>query len=121
MVKTYGLTHIAIAVSDVERAARFYANVFGAEAYFREAGRIHIKTPGCHDVLTLDETTPNVGKTGGVMHFGFRLESPDDIDEAVKEVERAGGKLKSRGEFSPGYPYAYVTDPDGYEIEIWFE
>ena len=21
----------------------------------------------------------------------------------------------------PGLPYAYVADPDGYEIEIWFE
>ena len=33
----------------------------------------------------------------------------------------AGGTLDRRGEFSPGFPYAYVHDPDGYEIEIWFE
>jgi len=26
-----------------------------------------------------------------------------------------------RGEFRPGLPYAYVLDPDGYEIEIWYE
>jgi hypothetical protein len=26
-----------------------------------------------------------------------------------------------RGEFAPGFPFAYVADPDGYEIEIWFE
>jgi hypothetical protein len=26
-----------------------------------------------------------------------------------------------RGEFAPGLPFAYVHDPDGYEIEIWFE
>jgi predicted enzyme related to lactoylglutathione lyase len=38
--------------------------------------------------------------------------SPGDIDAAVDEVERAGGKLLRRGEFSPGYPYAYVADPD---------
>ena len=25
------------------------------------------------------------------------------------------------GEFSPGFPFAYVNDPDGYEIEIWYE
>ena len=47
--------------------------------------------------------------------------SPGDIDAAVDEVERAGGKLLRRGEFSPGYPYAYVHDPDGYEVEIWYE
>ena len=44
-----------------------------------------------------------------------------DIDAAVDEAERAGGKLLRRGEFSPGYPYAYVADPDGYEVEIWYE
>jgi len=26
-----------------------------------------------------------------------------------------------QGEFSPGFPFAYVADPDGYEIEIWYE
>jgi predicted enzyme related to lactoylglutathione lyase len=36
-------------------------------------------------------------------------------------VEEAGGKLLRRGELSPGYPFAYVTDPDGHEIELWFE
>ena len=61
------------------------------------------------------------GESGGIVHFGFRLVSPGDIDAAVDEVERAGGKLLRRGEFSPGYPYAYVADPDGYEVEIWYE
>jgi catechol 2,3-dioxygenase-like lactoylglutathione lyase family enzyme len=30
-------------------------------------------------------------------------------------------RLLRRGEFAPGLPFAYVADPDGYEIEIWFE
>lgn len=68
MVKTHGLTHIALKVRDPERSLRFYEQLFG-----------------------------------------------------VREAERAGGKLLRRGEFSPGYPFAYVADPDGYEIEIWFE
>lgn len=121
MVNTYGLTHIAIAVRDAERTAKFYANLFGAEVCFRNAGKIQVKTPGCHDVITFDETMPNAGQAGGVMHFGFRLKSREDIDEAIEEAERSGGKLKSRGEFGAGYPYAYLTDPDGYEIELWFE
>jgi len=61
------------------------------------------------------------GAVGGVAHFGFRLVDPNDIDRAITEVERAGGRLLRRGEFAPGLPYAYVADPDGYEIEIWFE
>ena len=36
-------------------------------------------------------------------------------------VERAGGTIVSRGEFCPGEPYLFATDPDGYEVEIWYE
>ena len=43
------------------------------------------------------------------------------LAEAVAAVQRAGGSISSRGEFAPGWPYAHVTDPDGYDIEIWYE
>jgi catechol 2,3-dioxygenase-like lactoylglutathione lyase family enzyme len=121
MVRTYGLTHIALAVCDTERSFRFYEQVFGMKASFREDGRIHARTPGCHDVITFDQRAQGPGVGGGIAHFGFRLVSPDDIDAAVERAERAGGTLLRRGEFSPGFPYAYVTDPDGYEVEIWYE
>jgi catechol 2,3-dioxygenase-like lactoylglutathione lyase family enzyme len=110
-----------LAVRDVERSLRFYQQVFGVEAYFREEGRIHVRTPGCQDVITFDQHAPSPGTRGGVLHFGFRLHTPADIDAAIREVERAGGKVLKRGEFSPGFPYAYVADPDGYEVEIWYE
>jgi len=121
VIETYGLTHLALAVRDVERAYLFYQQVFGVEAYFREEGRIHVRTPGCHDVITFDQQGHGPGARGGVIHFGFRLHRLEDIDAAIQEVERAGGEVLSRGEFSPGFPYAYVADPDGYEVEIWFE
>jgi catechol 2,3-dioxygenase-like lactoylglutathione lyase family enzyme len=121
MIKTHGLTHVALAVRDAERSLRFYQQVFGLEAYFREEGRIHAKTPGCHDVITFDQHAAKPGESGGVIHFGFRLHAAEDIDAAVQEVQRAGGSLLRRGEFSPGFPYAYVADPDGYEVEIWYE
>jgi catechol 2,3-dioxygenase-like lactoylglutathione lyase family enzyme len=121
MVRTYGLTHINLVVRDAERSLRFYAQVFGVEEYGRTEGLVHTRTPGCHDVITFDEHSPGAGESRGIAHFGFRLVSPADIDAAVAEVERAGGKLLRRGEFSPGYPYAYVHDPDGYEVEIWYE
>jgi hypothetical protein len=47
--------------------------------------------------------------------------APGDIDAAVDAVLAAGGTLRERGEFAPGLPFAYVADPDGYEIELWFE
>jgi catechol 2,3-dioxygenase-like lactoylglutathione lyase family enzyme len=72
-------------------------------------------------VLAFERNVQGSGTVGGITHFGFRLKRPEDIALAVAEVERAGGKVLRKGEFSPGFPFAYVHDPDGYEIEIWFE
>ena len=121
MVRTYGLTHINLAVRDLERALRFYEQVFGLHEYGRGDGLVHTQASDRHDILTFVEDPATAGHRGGVAHFGFRLVDPDDIDRAITEVERAGGRLLRRGEFGPGLPYAYVADPDGYEIEIWFE
>ena len=84
-------------------------------------GFIQAQTPGCRDVLVLEETGARAAGSGGIAHFGFRLVDPADIDEAVRAVERAGGEILSRGEFCPGEPYVFCRDPDGYEVEIWHE
>ncbi|MGH9880367.1 MAG: VOC family protein [Pyrinomonadaceae bacterium] len=121
MIRTHGLTHISLAVKNPERSLRFYESVFGVKEYYRDANSIQVLGPGAHDVIAFEKDSTVAGKAGGIAHFGFRLVEPGDIDAAVREVEKAGGKLLRRGEFSPGFPYAYVHDPDGYEIEIWYE
>lgn len=120
MIKTHGLTHISLSVADPERSLRFYEKLFGVKEYYRDENMIQVQGPGSHDILVF-EKRPRAGKPGGIDHFGFRLINPADIDDAVIQAQEAGGKLIRRGEFSPGFPYAYIHDPDGYEIEIWFE
>ena len=121
MIKTLGLTHLALTVSDLERSFQFYHDVFGMLAVYREKNFLQAQTPGARDVLVLEEGTENVGRSGGIKHFGFRLTDARDIDRAATAIERAGGKIKHRGEFCPGEPYIFFTDPDGYEVEVWYE
>lgn len=121
MIRTYGLTHIALGVRDVDRAARFYKNVFGSVEVYRQDGFVQLQTPGTRDVLVLEEDSKRAGRAGGIAHFGFRLVDPGDIDRARQAVESAGGTVREHGEFVPGEPYLFALDPDGYEIEIWYE
>ena len=121
MVNTHGLSHIALSVADLDRSLAFYVAVFGVREYVRNDSSIQVLGPGPHDVIAFEKRPRSAGVPGGIIHFGFRLTRPEDIHAAVAEVERAGGTVSSRGEFAPGLPYAFVRDPDGYEIEIWFE
>jgi catechol 2,3-dioxygenase-like lactoylglutathione lyase family enzyme len=121
MIKTHGLTHINLVVRDLERSLRFYEDVFGVKEYYRDETSVQVLGPGRHDVIAFEKDKRGAGKKGGLTHFGFRLVRASDIDSAVREVERAGGKILRRGEFAPGFPFVYVKDPDGYEIEIWYE
>ena len=118
-----GLTHLGLAVRDLERSLRFYEQVFGVQVLHRGDKSADINTPGAHDIITLNEEAGDeIGRLGGgLTHFGFRLTSPDDIDGAAVAVEAAGGTVEKRGEFVPGEPYLFARDPDGYSIEIWFE
>jgi catechol 2,3-dioxygenase-like lactoylglutathione lyase family enzyme len=120
MIKSRGLNHINLNVGDIQRSLRFYQEAFGLEVRFWEGQRmVFLGSPGAHDLITLCEVDQGeaVGG-GGVSHFGFALTGTREFDESVRQVERAGGKLLSRGEHAPSVPYAYFADPDGYIIEI---
>ena len=122
MVNTLGLTHLALSVSDLNRSFQFYHDVFGMLAVYREPNFIQAQTPGSQDIIVFEiGEGDQVGQSGGIKHFGFRLADPRDIEKAARAIEQAGGGITRRGEFVPGEPYVFFKDPDGYEIEIWYE
>src|SRR5436189_4637588 len=122
MIRTYGLTHIGLTVRDIDRSIAFYEKVLGARVLYNTGSAAELNTPGCHDIITLNSgRTSKVRAMGAVSHIGFRLVDPNDIGEAVRAVEAAGGTITERGEFEPGAPYVFARDPDGHIIEIWYE
>jgi catechol 2,3-dioxygenase-like lactoylglutathione lyase family enzyme len=121
VVPTRGLTHIALTVADLDRSAAFYKELLGAVEVYRDGAFVQLQTPGSWDVIVLERGTKATGTSGGIAHFGFRLIDPGDIDRAAHAVTRAGGAVTEQGEFVPGEPYLFATDPDGYTIELWYE
>jgi catechol 2,3-dioxygenase-like lactoylglutathione lyase family enzyme len=120
-VRTFGLTHIALAVRDPQRSLQFYQAVIGAQPVYEGPDFVQAQTPGSRDVLVFERRKSRAGQIGGVVHFGFRLRRANDIVVAARAVLAAGGTVLQQGEFVPGEPYVFFKDPDGYEVEIWFE
>ena len=61
MVKTFGLTHVALAVADPERSFRFYEHLFGMVAVYRKDDFIQVQTPGTRDVLVFERKPAAAG------------------------------------------------------------
>ena len=121
MIRTQGLTHLHLAVRDLRLSLQFYREVFGMKELFWSGGSmVFLQTEGTNDLITLRQadSAEATGPGGGIGHFGLRLADGVQLDAAVEEVIAAGGRLLGRGEHAPGVPYAYVSDPDGYVIEL---
>jgi len=103
MAKIYGLTHLAITVSNIERTMNYM------EVMNHEKGSVQLTTPGCHDIVVLEEKKDEpTGHTGGIAHFGFRLKDPADIEEMMLRVINAGGVIIDKGEFVPGSAHVFL-------------
>jgi catechol 2,3-dioxygenase-like lactoylglutathione lyase family enzyme len=119
VIETEGLTHLHLYVRDLERSLRFYQDVFGLIELFRDGEHmVFLRPPNSTDTITLNERPDFDGERGGIEHFGFRLKDASALDDAIRQVTQAGGRLLERGEHAPGATYAYIEDPDGHMIEL---
>ena len=117
-MKTSGVYHIQIDVSDLDRSLTFYTGLMGMEELFRADETVFLRTPGARELLALNPVEGPVNpKAGGMDHFGFQV-TPEDLDAAVEEVRAAGVEVLEKGNFAPGVPFAYIKDPDGYTVEL---
>ena len=121
MIPTYGLSHIALKVKDLERTAAFYHQVFGAVVMYKEDNFIQLQTPGSKDILVFEKADYIPPNQSGILHFGFRLVKPQDVQTLEDEIIEAGGTIKDKGQFVPGEPYVFFYVSDGYVVKVWYE
>ena len=118
------LNHAVLFVADLDRAERFYTDVFGMEVIAREpranAAFMRLPRSGNHHDLGLF----GVGTAGGpptrggvgLYHLAWQLDTIDELAEARQALIDAGAYT---GESSHGATKSlYGQDPDGNEFEV---
>jgi catechol 2,3-dioxygenase-like lactoylglutathione lyase family enzyme len=130
MIRTRGLAHLNLNVTDIECSMRFYRELFGLELLHDYEGpmgkhpwgrQVALSTPGAADILALSQVPGEPIGPAGCNHFGFTLISEDDLDQAIADAERLGGRVVRSGSGevdSIVERFAYLEDPDGYVFEL---
>ncbi len=121
MVKTQGVVHFSLPVTDMERSARFYSELLGMKIVNKTPKMVFLK---CGDDFLIlakgnaplkydsDKNTP--------VHHAFKV-AAEDFEPALEFLRKNGVEVfnvetRQQGVFLG--PQAYFLDPDGNKLEI---
>jgi predicted enzyme related to lactoylglutathione lyase len=110
MAKVTALSFV-VPVHDVEKSVRFYCDAFGLEEVYRGESIVFVGLPGTDIAVGILQNPDEAGS--GPQYVGLHTDHAIKLDDAVRDVEKAGGSVLERGEHAPGVPFARIADPDG--------
>ena len=119
-----GLDHVHIMCGDMEKAARYFEDLFGGKVESRTESRglpmIRMNVQGIHvNLMKADPQAPMLdpGKgSRGLDHFGFRVKN---LEKMMEELKKKGGRFSvglSQG--AGGVKFAFIDGPEGIRIEL---
>lgn len=112
---TLRLAHLSLGVNDIDVSERFYRDVLRLETR-REGEEVIIRWSGF--ALILVQRTPTARAK---FRLGFRVDSPQEVDEWAKRIRDAGVNIFSGPSGDGSSRRLYFIDPDDYEIQIYSE
>lgn len=113
--------HVGLPVTDIDRSRRFYETYFGFDpgtAQRYEDGTVIIRDAGRFD-LALHPVTA-VGEPPEFLHFGFRLDEPDEVRRLRDRLE-ASDVTVIEFDDEPTLCSLKCLDPDGHRVEVYWE
>ncbi|MDD3925584.1 MAG: VOC family protein [bacterium] len=114
--------HVRFRVSDQERSVAFYRDILGMREVRRltsPAGNslVFMEMPGSETLLEL-AWSPDFGEVQlqeDLIHLAFGVE---DMEGLLRHCVEAGLELWPADALERGSDMVFISDPDGYEIEL---
>lgn len=125
-MKLNSVHHIAIIISDIEKAREFYVEKLGFEVVRenyrkeRDDWKLDLRVDEHTELEIFAEKNPlkrvNRPEACGLRHLAFRVES---VEETVKELAEMGIECEPiRTDSFTGEKMTFFFDPDGLPLEI---
>lgn len=120
-VRTVGLHHVVLSVSDVQRSLDFYQSLFGAPVQARHGSSVLLRLgdgPGFFVLEPAGAAGPRIDRWGmAIADF-----DPDDVIEGLAEVgvrsDASGAPGTVRTVTRDGTQELFLTDPNGLVVQL---
>lgn len=121
MIKTRGIVHFSIPVTDLARSREFYCGKLGMSPIFEDesTGMVFLDCAGACIVLVRVDRPISTAQVRAV-HHAFLVDH-NEYRAAVEELKSIGTRYHSEENRQDGVidgPRAYFEDPDGNMLEI---
>ena len=115
--------HAMIYVKDVERALGFYRDLMGFKLIedFRYEGTpvyARLRAPGGDGTIALHQAGPGASLASEGVRLYFEVR---DLDDFCRKLMQKGFYITQMPRMMPwGWRHAYLNDPDGHEISLYW-
>ncbi len=120
-MKLTGINQITLRVNDVRVAEDFYVGILGLKVEYRAGANISYLRVNSDMIVLVKAETPGVPEARDIRvdHFGFRLPTDSEVDNAIDYLEKQGVHLVTRPAQRREGRAFFVMDPDGNLIEFY--
>lgn len=126
MVKPKQLGHLVLRVRDLDKSEEFYKDVLGLHVTNKRPGSMVFLSAGdgsSHELalvpLGVDAPGPEKDRVG-LWHFAWEMESFEALKKLYQEMKQKNVNIGGIGDHGISIG-VYFYDPDGNEIEVFYE
>ena len=120
-MKLTGINQLTLRVNDLRVAEEFYSDILGIELDHRIGVNIAFFRLGSDMLVLVKAETPGSPEARDIRvdHFGFRLASDAEVDDAALYLESRGVHIVTRPAHRREGRAFFVMDPDGNLVEFY--
>jgi len=122
MIKTQGMLHFRLAVTDLDRSRKFYEGVLGLKVVEQSPRMVFLQTGDDYLILAKEKDSIKYDTNKSTpVHHAFRVR-PEDFQPSIDDLRKNGVEVFNIENRDTGVfwgPQAYFLDPDGNKLEIY--
>jgi len=127
-MKTPGLGHVVVTVTDLNRSSKFYADVLGFEVkdiHYDGGSMFTFEVGGVAFWFVSHKQVPADDRFSefrvGLDHLGFKATNESELSAMADKLIAAGVDTKGVETFFTGNKYVSFRDPDNIQLEYWLD